>query len=348
MTEIKLYKTKDKGLKIAALAIPFVVIGIWMISQASLGATDYILGWICTCFFGLGIPVGLFQAFDRRPQIIITENGVWDRTIKQDEIKWEQIIEANTLEIFDQKYISLVTDDTFIFKKKQYKWVSKMNKAVGAQQLNLHLGQITVDENQLADLINKLSKTQKEDREKLIQEFKASLKTLPISYIHKIPLYILISIGLLLLSLISFSAFMTIMILMGIAALIASWYLGSNNNSKLRKYAGTITYLGLVNMVLMLMTLEAYDYTTEKVGLKIATEIENYRGQFESYPISLAQIKDNVNLNLIERYFANKIEYRVTDKTYTLGLKTLLKKHREYDKELHEWKKIPPPILMAE
>ncbi len=87
-------------------------------------------------FFGLGLPVGLFQTFDKRPQIVITENGIWDRTTNQDEVKWEQIIEAYPLDIHGQKFISLVTDDTFVFKKNPYKWAAKINEFVGAQNLN--------------------------------------------------------------------------------------------------------------------------------------------------------------------------------------------------------------------
>ena len=54
MTEVKLYKTPLKGLNIFALTIPFVIIGIWMITKVETS------GWLITLFFGLGIPVGLF------------------------------------------------------------------------------------------------------------------------------------------------------------------------------------------------------------------------------------------------------------------------------------------------
>lgn len=105
MTEIKLYKTPIKGLKIIGMCLPFIAIGLWMITDNPYGTTDYILGWIGTCFFGLGIPVGLFQTFDKRPQIVITENGILDRTTNQVKVKWEQIIEAYPLDIHGQNFI---------------------------------------------------------------------------------------------------------------------------------------------------------------------------------------------------------------------------------------------------
>lgn len=171
MTEIKLYKRPLKGLKIFALTIPFVAIGIWMINKEPIGTTNYIMGWLCTCFFGLGIPVGLFQTLDQRPQIIITENGIWDRTTKQDEIKWEQIIEAYPLDIYKQKFVSLVVDDTFVMKKNLYKWAARLNEAIGAQKINLLVSQLTIDEHKMTDFINEMVSTERTKRQSVIKKY---------------------------------------------------------------------------------------------------------------------------------------------------------------------------------
>lgn len=338
MTEIKLHKTTTKGLKLIGMSIPFVVIGIWMITKEQFGTTDYIMGWICTCFFGLGIPIGLIQTFDSRPQIIINENGIWDRTTNQDEIKWEQIIEAYPLDIFSQKFISIVADKTFEFKKKQFKWAAKINKEIGAQQLNLHLSQINIDVNKLTELINELSKSNKEDRIKLIQSFKHNRVGLSFTSIPKLLLYISISIVLLLLSLTGLTAFMTIMIIMGVSAITARWYWGSNENSKIRKYAGIITWFGLVNMVLFLLTIKSYEYISENVGYKISNELENYQNQNSSYPSTLNLVNKNLDLNILETIIMNKIEYKSTPMDYELTTKNLFKNQKIYDKKLKEWK----------
>ena len=296
------------------------------------------MGWVGIFFFGLGIPVGLFQTFDRRPQIIINESGIWDRTTNQNEVKWEQIIEAYLLDLFDQKFISLVTDDTFVFKKKNHKWAAKINKKIGVQNLNLSLGQLNIDEHQLTDFINKIIGAKKEERTKLIQEYKFKLNTFPKYNFQKIPLYILISIGLLILSLNSFFAFMTIMVVMGIAALIARWHWGSTINSEVRKYAGLAAYFGFANMVLCLMTIETYDYITENVGLKISTTIEDYYVEFDTFPKNLDPIRNEINFNIIQEYFADKILYKVTENDFELHLKTLFNKDKTYNIDTNEWK----------
>lgn len=171
MTEIKLYKKPLKGLKIFGLTIPFVAIGILMIFEKPVGSFDYVMAWFCICFFGLGIPVGLFHTFDKRLQIVINENGIWDRTTKQDEIKWEQIKRAYPLNIYNQKFVSLALDDTFVIKKKLYKWAAKLNEAVGAQKINLQVSQLKIDEHTMTAFINEMIKTETEIRARIIKKY---------------------------------------------------------------------------------------------------------------------------------------------------------------------------------
>jgi hypothetical protein len=166
MEEIKLYKTKTKAFKLLALTIPFVVGGIWLIM-----IDKDLVGWLSTLFFGLGIPVGIFHLFDKRPQIIINESGIWDRTTKQDIIKWEQITEAYPIDIHGQKFISLVVDDSFVFKQKQYKWAEKISDIVGVQRLNLSLGQLNINEMKLTEFIKEMINSDKSDRLDIIKRY---------------------------------------------------------------------------------------------------------------------------------------------------------------------------------
>lgn len=171
MSEIKLYKQPLKQVGYFLLTIPFVAIGIWMIISEPTSTTNYIVGWFCTSFFGLFILIGLFQLFDRRPQISITEKGIWDRTTKEAEIEWEQIKSAYPLNIFTQKYVSLVVDDTFIVKNKLYKWTSKINDVIGAQKVNLYVSELKVDEHRMSDFINEIISSEKLNRKAIIAKY---------------------------------------------------------------------------------------------------------------------------------------------------------------------------------
>ena len=173
MTEVKLYTSPLKGLKIFAFTIPFVIMGICMINKDSgeIGNTVYhIIGWLCVCFFGLGIPIGFFQVFDRRPQIIINESGIWDRTTKQNEIKWEQIESAYPLDFHGQKFVCLVLCDTFEMKKKLYNWAAKLNEEIGTQKVNLLMSQLRINEHEMTTFIEEIIKTAKQDRQTIIKK----------------------------------------------------------------------------------------------------------------------------------------------------------------------------------
>jgi hypothetical protein len=334
MTKIKLYKSPLKGLKIFAMSIPFVLIGIWMILDCPYRSTEYIIGWATTCFFGLGLAIGLFQTFDRRPQIVITGNGIWDRTTNQGMVPWEQIVEASHFDISKQKFISLTITDTFVFKKKPYKWAANINKQWGAQSLNLHLGQIDINEIELANFINQLSIENIDERRKRIKAFQVKKTGGSASDFKKILSFFLILILLLFLSLSSFYAFMAMMIAMGVSALAAELL---PDHLPFRKYAIIATWLGFTNMALCLGTIKAYEAITENVGRKLTIEIEAYKIQTSTLPTDIQLIADKLELNFLERYFADKIEYKVMENNYELEADMLLGKRRTFDKNNNDW-----------
>ncbi|MEN2399293.1 STM3941 family protein [Flavobacterium sp. MC2016-06] len=337
MTEIKLYKSNWKGIKLIALALPFVIIGIWMISKEQKGTFDFYMGWFITSFFGLGIPLGIFALFDKRAQIIINEIGIFDRTLKQGIIKWEQIIEVYPIDIHNQKFISIVVDETFEFKKRRYKWAEKLNEFVGAQKLNLNLSQIKTDEIKLSVLINKIANSEKNERLNFIRTFSTNQKLeTNFDYLNFL-FYFFILLVSVIISLSNFIAFMSIMILMGISALIAKWYTGTNNKTKLYKYARIMTYLGCINMVVLLLIFKIYDSTSNKVGIKITNEIETYKSKFGKYPNEINNIREKLNLNLFQDYIANKIQYKNGGNEYKLELESLNHNHKKFDKEQKEW-----------
>ena len=326
---MKLFKKPSKGLKIIGMSIPFVVIGIWMIHEWTYGTSEYVMGWICTLFFGLGIPIGIFQTFDRRPQIILNLYSIWDRTTNQNPILWEQIVSAYNLDISGQKFICLVTDSSFILKKSPNNIAAKIGKAVGAQSLNLSLSQIDIDENRFSDLINQLAKSKREDRKKIILTFENGKVKFSISKLYSVVFYILISIALLFFSLTTISAFMVIMFVTAGAALVLRWYSGSDVNSKLRKCCYIIVWLGFINMPFSLVTAKTYDYVTERVEVKLLKGISKYKEVNYIYPTRFDLVKTNSELNLFEEIVAKTFKYEATDFQYTLKARRLFKNNAD-------------------
>ncbi len=168
--EIKLFKSKKKAIQMILLCTPFVLIGFMLIS------TKPVIGWSSIGFFGLGYPLGIYNLLDKKPLIIINEIGLLVRNVNDEFINWELIQNAYPINVSGQKFISLIIDEKFKpsrTKGKFYKSVVKLNEAIGAQELNIHLGQIQkMDENRLTEFIIKMSRSNKTEKAELI-------KTLP-------------------------------------------------------------------------------------------------------------------------------------------------------------------------
>jgi hypothetical protein len=337
MHEIKFYTSTSKAWKLIGISSLFVILGVWMILSESYGTKAYIMGWLGVVFFGLGVVIGVFSVFDKRAKLCINSNGIWAKNTKQDEIKWEQILQVNLFNINGQHFISIKTDDTFAFKKKVHKWVKKINTLTGAQDFNISLSQLDADSNKLLDLINRLHNANEKERLSIIQAYNFNKGTYHQSKKPLFLLYILILVVLLFITFNIPDAFMPMIVIMGISAIIARWYERSLTTAKWVKYARIITILGFTNMVLFLITIKSYDYISNNVTVKITISLEDYKNDKQKYPSSLNTIKIYLDLNIIENYFFNKIDYSPTVTDYKLKRNNLLNRKEVYNPKLNKW-----------
>ncbi len=180
MNGIKFYRSPWKAVKLLALATPFVLIGIWLVERSLPGSRGFYAAWIAILFFGLGIAVGLFHLFDKRPQIVINENGLWARYTKQGLIEWEFITDAYLMNVYGQEFIPLILDKSFKIKSKHYKWAEWINKRLGAQRVNIHVDPIQVDPIKFAVFIRIMIQADEATRKEIVH-------TLPYRYAMLLP-----------------------------------------------------------------------------------------------------------------------------------------------------------------
>ena len=173
MKEISLYKSPFKSLRLFLLSSIFVIPSIWFITSEN--ETDKIF-WFTLCFFGIGFVLSLFNILDRRTQIIINKIGIWDRTLRQETIKWEYIKDANHIEIYKQVFVTLKTNEKFVPRKKLYKWAEYLNKSVGGEKVNLNVSYIKIDLEKFVTFINIMKKENIEDRENVMKMYENRIK----------------------------------------------------------------------------------------------------------------------------------------------------------------------------
>ena len=168
--DIKLYKSPWRAIKLILLCSIFIFGGLFLLTNTD---SPKWVGWLNIVFFGLGYPVGLFHLLDRRPQIMINAIGIFDRTTYKDFINWDVIQGAYPIDISGQKFVCLVVDEKYEPSTKKGKFsksVSNFSKDIGAQELNISLGQITVDEVKLTKFILTMINVKPENRKEKLKD----------------------------------------------------------------------------------------------------------------------------------------------------------------------------------
>lgn len=92
MNGIKLYKSSLHAFYLFLVSIIFTLIGLFMVLKE--GSWE---GWLVLIFFGFGCLVSIVMFLDRRPQIIINQQGIWRRKAIWTKYDTNKIIEWNRL-----------------------------------------------------------------------------------------------------------------------------------------------------------------------------------------------------------------------------------------------------------
>ncbi|MEO8887534.1 MAG: STM3941 family protein [Mucilaginibacter sp.] len=186
MHEIKIYKSKWKALRLILLVLPFVCFASWDIVNNSKIEPEF-LNWFCICFFGLGIPLGIFNLLDKRPELILSETGIFDRSsygifekkTNKGFIKWEDITDAyvyewqNTyrgLKTGKHKYICIVLNNKIQENLKKTNPIStKLAHTLGMGDFVIPLMNLRkFDEQKFVELIKAMAILSASERQKLL------------------------------------------------------------------------------------------------------------------------------------------------------------------------------------
>lgn len=164
MMEYKLYGSPRKALTLllgcAAFVVPLLLLNLKKPMPGHL--------WVCVAFFGFGMLVGLHALLDKKPRIILDEEGIWDRSLRRDRIPWSVIQDAYPVRIAGQTFIALVLDEAFDATIKVASWARYINAGLGTRSLNLNLGQIRVNADKLSATIGILARLDPENRATLL------------------------------------------------------------------------------------------------------------------------------------------------------------------------------------
>lgn len=167
MQEIKLYNSIGKNLLYLLICSIFVAIGIWMVLSSD-ETFDFVMGIAGSLFFVIGVVVLPFRLFDRRPRIIINDEGIFDRTLDVGTIEWRDIKRAYLQSVHGTEFISLDLKAKNKYLQRISKTKAKIasyNKFFGFEEIHLNLGGVNRTGKEVLEIIkreiSKQSKLQK-------------------------------------------------------------------------------------------------------------------------------------------------------------------------------------------
>ena len=170
MEEIKIYKSPSKALRLIFLASIFVVPCSYALIMHKLNMPP-LLAWSGACFFGLGMLYGIFNLVDRRPQIVINTDGLFDRMAYKDFINWSLVKDAYVFHINKQTFIGIVIDPAAVHLIKKQGSL-RLSKHLGFQDITLSLGTVKIDEARFRDFIVAMTKAEPIKRTHLLSSYK--------------------------------------------------------------------------------------------------------------------------------------------------------------------------------
>ncbi|HWD89436.1 MAG TPA: STM3941 family protein [Mucilaginibacter sp.] len=177
MPEVKLYKSRWKAISLILLCLPFVIASLYFLSKND---SDKTMNWFGLCFFGLGIPLGLFGLFDRRPELILDDKGIFDRLSYgifdkgKDKafVSWHFIKNVYLKEFINsyskQLYICIEIKEEMKTDPKYCTNINKFSHLIGLSDYNIPLMNLKVNKQELLSLIQELSVADATERKNLL------------------------------------------------------------------------------------------------------------------------------------------------------------------------------------
>ena len=163
MQEIKLYNSTGKNLLYLLSCSVFVAIGIWMVLSSD-ETLKFVIGILSILFFGIGLVLIPTRLFDRKPRVIINDEGIFDRTLDIGTIEWQDIKDAYLQSVHGTEFISLDLEDNNKYLQRTSKTKAKIasyNEFFGFETINVNLGGVNRKGKEILEIIEReISKRQ--------------------------------------------------------------------------------------------------------------------------------------------------------------------------------------------
>lgn len=325
MREIKIYTSKTNALKLLIISLIFVAMGYILFQDAVENSTKYYFSIFGMIFFGLGIIVGVYKLIKTNLILKINSDGMYHR---QRFHKWEEILGTESTNLSYQNYFNIYlgtyenSEGTIL---KDFQNLRKGNK------ISTIIDNENVDMIELENLTNSLIQNEPKNRLNLILQSKI-FKRKKNYWIYFLVLLLFLWLQTLDVKFLILTGFITF-----ISVIIQKWHRGEVTNSKIVQYSEMFALVGFLNLGILGIGFFAFKKITNSIGQKLTIQIESYKSYHNQYPENLDEIEENSKLNIFENLLLNRISYQNNGEEYSLKLKKISSKIKEFNKTNNEW-----------
>ena len=167
-SKIVIYQSVKKAILITFLS-PILAIAGWLFLQYTDNTTA---GWSFIILAGLCLIFGIGTWFDRKPYLILTENGITELSVIREEIEWKAIRQVSDFYYRGQFFVCLLIDREYKPTLIYPTWFHRFDRWYELQNVKaiyIRTGILEINSAQLIRMINSLRKADFITRTKLLQ-----------------------------------------------------------------------------------------------------------------------------------------------------------------------------------
>lgn len=168
--QIIIYKSKKKAAVITLVGLLIAVAG-WLFLRYT---DNELAGWCFIIFAFMCVIYGIGTWLDRKPQIVLTANGITEMSGSREEIEWNALRQVDEFFYIGQYFLRLLIDRRYKPSLIQPTWFYRFDRLYareGVRAIFIRISFLEISSSKLVQLINILMKADLGDRAKLIDKY---------------------------------------------------------------------------------------------------------------------------------------------------------------------------------
>lgn len=162
-----IYKSKRKAILIIVISVLLIIAGLLIVHYTD----KNVIGWSIFILSVLFCILGISNLFDKKPYILLTENGITELSSVKEEIEWNAILQADDFFYRGQYFIRLLMNRNYKPTLIQPTWFYRFDRLYekeGVKAIFIRMSLYEVNALKLTQFIRLMMKADTERRKELL------------------------------------------------------------------------------------------------------------------------------------------------------------------------------------